>query len=295
MDKRSMTKEPREARRQRKRVEEGRGTGHRDKYQPFIQVERAGFQSRGRSHMIHDEQVDRHHHLLSDLELLIFIWAWSCDPLDIREQFPLQLSEFDPEFAPLQVSRPRGSLATAAKLGIKHPGISKHVPRIMTTDFVVTFQGGTKLAIHAKYQSDLEEATMRQRDLRKIEQRYWRDRGVRFVVMTEQPFTSLQADQLMWAIDGMKWKQDLACLAKLLACLDKTSHYAHLEDRLYICSEVLRLEYHDAVLAFKYAVLTRRWLIKHLQQELDLSCAWAGRRAHGRSPVTATSFRRPGK
>lgn len=291
----SKTKEPREVRRQRRRVEDGRGTGHLDEYQPFIQIERGGFQSRGRSHLIFDERVGRHYHLLSDLELLIFMWAWSCDPFDIREQYALHLYEFDPEFAPQQTSRPRGTLAIAAKLGVKHPGITRLEPRMMTTDFLVTFQGKTKLAIYAKYRNDLENASVRTRELKSIEERYWRERRVRFMVMNEEPFTWLIADQLMWAIDGMKWERDLDLLEHLLECLDGTSSYLPMSMRLDICARSFGLDFSTAVRAFKYAVLTRRWLIKHPQQELDLSCAWAGHRPRSHAPVTAVSFRNPGK
>lgn len=289
------TGESREARRQRQFIEQGRGSGYRSEYRPFIQIERGGFQSRGRSHLVFDERVGRSFHLLSDLELLIFLWAWSLDAVDCREQFPLQPYEFDFEFLGRHGEKPRGTQAIAKALGIRHPQIQRNVPRIMTTDLLVSFRDNTKIAIHAKYKADLENATTRSRDLRRIEKQYWRDRGARFLVMDEQPFTQFTANQMMWAIDGMKWTGDEACVERLIECLDKTCMHLSMGERLARCASVIGIGQCEAVRAFKFAVITRRWHIKRLDQELDLSSPWAGNRCRRRSPSTSSSFQVPGK
>lgn len=92
------TSASKEAINQQKRLDNGRGSGHHGHYIPFLQIERAGFQSRGRSHYVFDERQQRNYHLLSDLELLTFLRVWSSGAHDIREQYPLHLTEFEPEF-----------------------------------------------------------------------------------------------------------------------------------------------------------------------------------------------------
>lgn len=58
----------------RKWIEEGRGTGSGEAYQPWHQVTRADPGSRGRSHLINSKQ-GRLHHFLSDLEFIAFSFA----------------------------------------------------------------------------------------------------------------------------------------------------------------------------------------------------------------------------
>ena len=284
--------EPRMLRRQREHLEEGRGAGSGPDYLPFIQIGRAGFQSRGRSHLLFNDRLDRHHHLLSDLELLIFLWAWSLNPTDCREQFPLQLYEFDPLFS-FRTARARGSLEIAAARGVKHPQITRNGPRVMTTDLLVSFADGTHLAIHAKYLKELLNSSERASELRGIEKHYWMDRGVRFMVVDETPFTKNVADLMMWAIDGMKWDGDSEAANAVLMLLGKTPTREPLGCRLDDCSSALGLSSEQGVRAFKYAVLTQRWKPRQLNQELDLTCAWPGKRARTQSPLTARRIGRP--
>jgi len=50
--------------------------------------------SRGVSHRIYSHKTQRVHHLLSNLELYVFlILDWSSSVQDIREQFPLNLDD----------------------------------------------------------------------------------------------------------------------------------------------------------------------------------------------------------
>lgn len=289
---RSPKPEPRQLRRQRQYFEQGRGTGSGPDYLPFLQVERAGFQSRGRSHLVFNDSFGRQHHLLSDLELLNFLWAWSLKPIDLREQFPLQIYEFDPLFS-FRGQPAKGSLEIAKSLGFRHPHITKSEPRVMTTDLLVSFSDGTHLAIHAKYENDLVNSPERASELRKIEKHYWLDRGVRFVIMDEQPFTERLADLMMWAIDGMKWDGDSACLEAILAILDTTSVNQPLGERLSHCSSRLGMSSQIVTRAFKHAILTRQWRPLTLEQELDLSCVWLGRKTRGQAVATARNFRRP--
>lgn len=270
-------KEPRELRWQRQKIKQGRGTGSGPDYLPFLQIERAGFQSHGRSHLVFNQKIGRQHHLLSDLELLNFLRAWSLSPVDIREQFPLQVFDFDPQFS-LRAPSAKGSMEIAKGLGIRHPQITRDCPRVMTTDLLISFPDGSHVAVHAKYQAEIANSSKRAIELRAIEKQYWSTRNVRFAVIDETPFTGRLADLMMWALDGMNWEEDQNCLEEILAVIDQTPAHQSLGERLTYCSARLGIGKETVVRAFKHAILTRRWRPLHLDQEMDLSRPWPGRK-----------------
>lgn len=278
------TSASKEAINQQKRLNNGRGSGHHGHYTPFLQIERAGFQSRGRSHYVFDERQQRNYHLLSDLELLTFLRVWSSGAHDIREQYPLHLTEFEPEFEKKRGYQEAGTLSIAKKMGIKHPMIDRDTPRILTTDLVANFTNGLTYAIHVKYQSEFESSSTRKQELRKIEKRYWTTRGAHFIVMTEKPFTYLLADQMMWAIDGMNWKGTKEAKDRFLLELDSTSQFARMSDRLHELVYSLDAKYDEIVRLFKHVILTNEWRIHDLSQELDLSIRWTGKRTKTSKP-----------
>lgn len=282
-----------ELKRQRAHLLEGRGTGTGADYRPFIQIERSGFQSRGRSHLVFNETIGRFHHLLSDLELLIFLWIWSLRPVDCREQFPLQVYEYDPAFLHMK-AKPRGTIEIADTLGFKHPQITKADPRVMTTDFLVNFRDATLLSIHAKYLKEIEEGPERAHQLRSIERIYWGDRRARHIIMTETPFTELLATRMMWAIDGMKWVAKDLDVSSILGLLSKTPPEAPLGDRLATCSSRLGLSDETVVVGFKYAVLTRLWIPHIPTQDYDLGLPWPGSRARAHRAASSRTCRMPG-
>ncbi|EYC50034.1 transcriptional antiterminator [Hylemonella gracilis str. Niagara R] len=285
-DAQARKKEPRELKWQRQKIKQGRGTGSGPDYLPFLQIERTGFQSHGRSHLIFNQKIGRQHHLLSDLELLNFLLAWSLKPNDIREQFPLQAFDFDPQFSLLTPSA-RGSIQIARDLGIRHPQITRDCPRVMTTDLLVSFADGSHLAIHAKYSKELSNSSDRAIDLRAIERQYWLDRKAQFIVVNENRFTRRLADLMMWALDGMNWAEDPNCLEEILAVIDQTPAHQSLGERLTYCSARLGMGKEIVVRAFKHAILTRRWRPLHLDQEMDLSRPWPGRKSNVQSAITA--------
>ena len=60
-------------------------------YQPFVKV--ADISSLGRSHRVFGHKTKRTHHLLSDLELAVFLlFEWHNNTEDIQEQFPPDLN-----------------------------------------------------------------------------------------------------------------------------------------------------------------------------------------------------------
>lgn len=282
-------KKPAELRRQERFVAQGRGVGTGSSYQPYIQIEKGGFQSRGRSHLLFNPQLQRHHHLLSDLELLTYLWAWSFQASDYREQFPLQRFELDPLFL-FQPKRALGTTEIARALGIKHPRITKNDPKIMTTDLLVTFSDQTHLAIHAKYRKDQLEASDRQIDLKLIEKQYWRSRHVKFLVVDETPHTEGRANQMVWALDGMFWNGGDAALAAILRCLSLTPPRAPMDERIDAAAYATGLCYEDAIRAFKFAMLTRKWVVQ-LGIELVLSDPWPSRPSRIAPVLSARSFK----
>mgnify|MGYP003614706875 FL=1 len=61
-------------------------------YEPFIKV--SDISSHGRSHRVFGHKSGRTHHLLSDLELSVFLlFEWSSNVVSINEQFALNLEE----------------------------------------------------------------------------------------------------------------------------------------------------------------------------------------------------------
>ena len=80
------------AQQQQKWIKDGRGNGELASYKPWLTVR--DLSSRGRSHRVYGHKTKRTHHLLSDLELAIFlILEWNPLIQDIREQFPLRIEQ----------------------------------------------------------------------------------------------------------------------------------------------------------------------------------------------------------
>lgn len=282
-------KKPAELRRQERFLKEGRGQGTGANYKPFILVEKSGFQSRGRSHIIYNHELNRQHHLLSDLELLVFLWAWSFQANDYREQFPLQRFELDPQFLFLP-RRARGTIEIASSMGLRHPIITKKAPRIMTTDLLVTFADSSHVAVHTKYLKDQVDASTRKQELKAIENQYWRDRHVKFISVDETRFTEGRANQMLWSIDGMRWCGGEKILYQLVNQLSRTSQREPMDERLYATSRATGLAYGEAVLGFKFAMLARKWSVD-LDTELTLSLPWPGRALRVGPVISASGFR----
>lgn len=72
-------------------IKEGRGSGQNSEYKPWITVR--DLPSDGRVHRVFGHKSQRTHHLLSDLELAVFLLLeWHHDVIQIREQFPLEIA-----------------------------------------------------------------------------------------------------------------------------------------------------------------------------------------------------------
>lgn len=140
-------------------LKEGRGSGHRADYQPYIRV--GDFASSGRVHRVKSQTHGRVVHLMSDMELDVFRkFDGRPDVVDIREQFPL--------------CRPE-TLVIADALGVRHPS-ANGVDVPVTSDLVVTFKGGRTVAIAVKPASEIGKRRVLEK--LELERVAWHRRGV---------------------------------------------------------------------------------------------------------------------
>ncbi len=156
-----------------KRIAEGRGQGVGGTYRPWHEVQ--DFPSRGVSHRPLGLKTGRVHHLLSDLEFIVFlIYDVLNRILDIREQFPL---------LPLEET-----LEIAKKIGVKHPtDPATGYSVVMTTDFLLKLKLKREIIFHArtvKYRKDLEDPRVLEKF--EIERIYWRRRDIDWGYVTEE-------------------------------------------------------------------------------------------------------------
>lgn len=152
-------------------------------YQPFVKV--ADISSLGRSHRVFGHKTKRTHHLLSDLELAVFLlFEWHNNTEDIQEQFPLDLNV---------------TKQIADSVGIKHPS-QKGELKTMSTDFYVISKDiksiTSQLALQAKYSKDLDDA--RTIEKLELERRYWEQKNVDFKIITEKDIPKAVTDNIKW-------------------------------------------------------------------------------------------------
>lgn len=154
-------------------IKEGRGAGRGHDYKPWLTVR--DVPSRGLSHRVFGHRSQRIHHLLSKLELAVFlILEWQPTTLDIREQFPLQLD---------------ATLELAKQHGIAHPPKTGEA-QVMTSDFLVDTSHPKipKFVIQAKYAEEL--AKPRVIEKLELERRYWQQKGIPWFLVTERDISS---------------------------------------------------------------------------------------------------------
>lgn len=187
---------------QNRAMKEGRGVGRGSDYRPFLQVRRQDFPSHGLSQIMRNPMLNREHHFLSVLEYQIALRVLHCGATDLREQFPLRLEDDDTEYA-RNSDHPSGTVALASRLGIRHPRVTPQVPRILTTDMVVTGEDGREYAIFVRYAKDMPTPASRQAQLLLLQREYWTERSVEFVTLTERDIDPALTRLLIWAQEGL--------------------------------------------------------------------------------------------
>jgi hypothetical protein len=164
-----------------RRIKEGRGQGQGSDYKPFIYTRDVS--SLGRSHRLPGSKTRRLHHLLSDLELAIFLTLdWSHHVADIREQFPMRVED---------------TMRIAEELGIRH-GRYQGTPQVLTSDFLVDFDDPQRptVAIQAKYSADLQKPEVIER--LELERRYWQEKGISWAIVTEREVSREAFSNIQW-------------------------------------------------------------------------------------------------
>ncbi|SFC21588.1 TnsA endonuclease N terminal [Polaromonas sp. OV174] len=145
--------------------------------------------------MVHSSITGRVHHYLSDGEEGIHLLAeFATDTVDIREQYALLPWEETQEIA--------------KRLGLIHPRIpNTGVPAVMTTDLVVFKRhelGLQIVPIAVKTASELTgEGSDRVHEKLVIEREYWRARGLRRLLMTEDSVPKSKIHNLRFFHPGM--------------------------------------------------------------------------------------------
>lgn len=163
------------------RIKEGRGRGIGKGYRPWLYVQ--DVPSQGRSHRIYSQKTERVHHLLSDLELAVFLLLeWTPGIIDIREQFPLKLEE---------------TKAIAIDHGLKHPCV-RGVYQMMSSDFLVDAEAGPyrQFVVQVKPM----EALCDSRTIEKLEleRRYWKLKQVPWFLITEYEIEPVIKQNIEW-------------------------------------------------------------------------------------------------
>jgi len=162
-------------------IKEGRGNGQNQNYRPWLTVR--DLPSLGRVHRVFGHKSRRTHHLLSDLELSVFLLLeWLPDVTQIREQFPLDRT----------LTR-----KIAADAGITHPA-QNGVDQFMSSDFLVdsSNEEAPKFVFQAKYANKLDdERTVEKLEL---ERRYWLEKGVPWYLITDQQIPKEVSKNVKW-------------------------------------------------------------------------------------------------
>lgn len=185
-----------------RRFKEGRGQGQGPSYKPFIYTRDVS--SLGRSHRLLGKKSGRLHHLLSDLELAVFLTLdWSPRVIDIREQFPMMVID---------------TIRIAGELGLAH-GRYQGTPQVLTSDFLVDFddQECPMVAIQVKYSADLQKPEVVER--LELERRYWFEKGIVWALVTEREIPKEAISNIQWLYSA-QLEDDIS--------LDELEHYRQL-------------------------------------------------------------------
>ena len=164
-----------------KRIKDGRGQGMGKDYQPWLTIQDVS--SHGVSHRIYSHKTQRVHHLLSNLELYVFlILDWSSSVQDIREQFPLDIDD---------------TREICLEHGLRHPCIQGS-NQVMSSDFLIDTNNKNKpqFVIQVKPLKEL----LKERTIEKleIERRYWALKEIPWNIVTEQNIPITARKNLEW-------------------------------------------------------------------------------------------------
>ncbi|WP_136513203.1 TnsA endonuclease N-terminal domain-containing protein [Geomonas edaphica] len=243
-------------------LREGRGLGSGAFYKPWTTV--SDLSSKGRSHRVYWWKTGRVHHLLSDIEFLVFlhliweVWDEVVEVEDIREQYPLRREE---------------TIRIAKELGVKHP-TDPHFQTVwvVTTDFLVTMstpQGVDFAAFAAKPDESLENISVQSK--LEIERRYWEERHIRWYEVVESQVKTPIGRNLWWIFDGSDNPfqiEDLHRTVFSLLAIQRCAHpYIPIRDVCKFIDDQLSCP-RGSSLGFLRQLLARKWI------RVDLNAAY---------------------
>jgi hypothetical protein len=185
-------------------IKEGRGHGNHAEYKPWLTVR--DLPSLGRVHRVFGHKSQRTHHLLSDLELSVFLMLeWHNEITQIREQFPLERD----------TSR---QLANAA--GIKHPSVAG-VDQYMSSDFLADSVNDDepRFVLQAKYASALQDP--RTVEKLELERRYWHKKDLPWYLITENNVPAVVTKNINWLYQVQREEENMEL------ALQQIEFYAH--------------------------------------------------------------------
>jgi len=176
-------------------IKEGRGFGQHSEYKPWITVR--DLPSDGRVHRVFGHKSQRTHHLLSDIELAVFLLLeWHQGIVQIREQFPLEIET---------------TRQIALESGIDHPSLSG-VMQYMSSDFLVNSQDPNqpKFVLQVKHSEALSDA--RTIEKLELERRYWQLKEVPWFLITERDIPETVIKNIKWLYPALRDEIDMELL-----------------------------------------------------------------------------------
>ena len=146
----------------------------KEEYKPYIKTSK--FNSTGTTAVVVDWKTGRGIHCLSQGEVLWFyILRWDDDNIDIKEQVPLDMNICNEIFD---------------KTGIPKVRNRKFV---MSTDFLVTKNDGSRIAYSVKNDRDIDERTLQ---LLCVEKMYWMSQGIDFKILFKEDVNIILANNI---------------------------------------------------------------------------------------------------
>ena len=188
----------------RRWIKDGRGSGRGSKYKPWLTVR--DLPSEGRSHRIFGHKSQRTHHLLSDLELAVFLLLeWSTKTTEIREQFPLKIDD---------------TTSLASEAGLAHPSL-RGVKQVMSSDFLVNTSDkiNPKFVLQAKYEGALQDH--RTVEKLELERRYWEKKKIPWMLVTEKDVPKVVFQNISWLYPAQRDELESQIL------IERVTFYTH--------------------------------------------------------------------
>lgn len=232
-----------------KRWKNGYGQGEGKGYKPWLTIQ--DVPSQGQVNRPLGWKTGRVHHFMSLNELHYFyMLEWSLHVMDVREQFPLW--------------PPEETQAIADQLGVKHPSPPGADMMVMTSDFYIVLDDGSRTVRTVKGAAELDnERTVQKLD---IEREYWQRRGTNWGIIVADDLPMPLVENIKWlhphlSLEGFKIDtNDLPAISRYLTGEVRQNKDA-LANIARRCDEDLGLEAGSCLTLARHLLATRQWQI----------------------------------